>query len=529
VDLENQEGILAELAKRFSVEEVRLIEAFEKKAFTEGEQRQVKAEKFGLILDIDYEKFLENYDFINDLEGFSLESEAGREYLYPETYAHIIGYQGNINADEVEKTGLDINAKIGKEGLEKSYDSQLRGEDGLEVSEVVPSTRDIYSWTPKSFKSGDNLYLTIDHDWQEELYRNLDKYANESGALGGAGIIMNTETGEVMAMANYPSFDVNLFSSGISTDEFNQLLNNDRTPLLNRSLAMQIPSGSTFKVIMASILQEEGAVGKTTVFQSGCFELPGGYELCEADRVNYGQLNLTQAIARSSNPYFCQAAVAHARKAGSDLNAIRSWEEFFELYGFGERIDMDLPGSQPGTVPSPELKLERQGEPWYLADLCNTAIGQGLVSTTPLHMARAVAAIENGGKVLTPQLVLRSETETGRFTDELSPEVVSEIGISQSNLENVKTGMREAVEYGSAVRLKDAPFNPRAKTGSSEATEKTQSGRIIEGAHSWVIGAFDYEGETYSFAVSLQFGGRGFRSVPVMTDFLKCLESDFQC
>jgi penicillin-binding protein 2 len=168
-----------------------------------------------------------------------------------------------------------------------------------------------------------------------------------------------------------------------------------------------------------------------------------------------------------------------------------------------------------------------QSEPWYLADLCNTAIGQGLVSATPVQMATGFSAIVNGGTVYKPHLVGQKENISGEKI-KVKAEKIDEVEVDQKYFDNILEGMSQAVDYGTATGLKGLPGNPKAKTGSSEATVRTQSGRIIEGAHSWVLGTFEYEGKDYVFVVAQQFGGRGYKSVPVAADFIDCLYKNFQ-
>jgi penicillin-binding protein 2 len=519
-------GMLDRLAELFGVDAADLNKRYERSAF--NDKGEVVGERVTLLYNLRYEDFLKNYNKLQEFPGVYIANESKRTYVNAENMAHVLGYLGDISAAELAKRPeLDNKASVGKEGLEKSYDLELRGQDGVSIKEQGTSSSD-RTWVPRSYESGKSIYLTIDLDWQNALATYLAKYGAAENALGGAAIIMDTTNGEIKALANYPSYDINSFAKGISSAEFNSLLNNDSTPLLNRAISMQIPTGSIFKIVMAAALQQEGAVRASTQYKSGCFELPGGYKLCEADLKNYGTLNLEQALARSSNPYFCQATVALATKYGSDQAAIRKLQDYFARFNLGKLTGIPLPGEQAGAMPSPELKMRLQKEPWYLADLCNTAIGQGLVLATPIQMVSAVSAVVNGGKVYQPQLISQFEDAQGVLTKAPAAKVNSELGIDQQYLDVVKNGMRQAVEYGTSTGLRGLPGDPIAKTGSSEATVRADSGKIVSGAHSWVAGSFKHNGRDYAFVATLQFGGRGFRSVPVIADFLKCLDKQFQ-
>lgn len=526
IDSEKAEGTFAQLAEMFDADAGELQQRYETSGF--NAEGQPVAERVTLIYNIDYDDFLTHLEDIESMAGVYISSETKRTYLDSQYFAHVVGYLGDINAEEVEETNLDPKAQIGKTGIEESYDQRLRGEDGLRVSEQTV-TNDENSWIPKSYRYGDNVYLSLDYELQKKIFQSLEENVDKNNALGGAAVVMETDTGKVRALVNYPSYDLNLFAEGISQGEFEQLLEDEQTPLLNRSVAMQIPTGSTFKVFMAAALQQEGAISRDTVYPSGCFSLPGGYELCEADNRNFGNLDMIEALARSSNPYFCQASVELARVKGSDQAAIRSLNQYFEQLGLGQNTGIELAGEQPGTMPTPELKQSLQGEPWYLADMCNTAIGQGLVSSTPVQVAQSLSAIANGGDVYKPQLVEQFEDANGEIT-QLEPEKVSTLEVEQRYLNNILQGMDEAVDYGTARQLSDIPADVIAKTGSSEAVVVMPSGEIREGAHSWVMGVFEHEGQQYTFVAVQQFGGRGFRSLPIATDLINCATgADEQC
>ncbi len=524
--VEEERELIWQLLANFSgIDKSVIAQRFTSSAYSSA--GQLLGQRVTLLTKLTYEDFLANSSLIADIPGVYIGTEAARRYVYGDEYAHILGYVGDISVNEIERFGLDPRARVGKDGLERHYDSLLRGEDGIGVSSMSVTSSESQDWIPKNFESGSNLTLNIEHEWQKSLYKILGKYTTETNSLGGSAVILNAETGAVVSSVNYPSYDNNLFSRGISQNEFEELLNNSATPLLNRSLAMQLPTGSTFKVIMAAALLQEQAISATTTYNSGCFELPGDYKICEADLANYGRLNMIQALSRSSNPYFCQASVALANKFSSDRQAIYTLGDYFDAFGLGKATGIDLPGELRGTMPSPELKERLLGEQWFLADLCNTAIGQGLVSSTPLQMATMTASILNGGKVMKPQILSHSTDAFGRVTD-VSKEKVGELNVEGKYLENIREGMRQAVDYGTATGLKGSYGSPLAKTGSAEAQVRLANGQTIKGAHSWVIGGFEHEGEKYAFAVALQFGGRGFRVVPVAKDFLYCLGVNFQ-
>ena len=517
---------IAQVAKLFSLNEEDLLTKYRQRAYTKD--GKIVAEKVLLLGNIPYEDFLRNFKDLSETDGIDVLVESKRTYSDPTKFAHLLGYTGQVNAEDVKQnSALDGLAVIGREGIERSYDAQLRGTDGM--STTSSTNGETESTTLKSAVPGENLYLSIDAGWQKALYKLLEKAVTTSdqGALGGAAVVMEANTGEVISMVNYPSYDNNVFSGSISQEDYDKLVNTDSSPLLNRAIAMQIPTGSVYKVFMATAMQQEGAVSKGSEYNSGCFELPGDYKICEADKKDYGRLNLVNAIARSSNPYFCQAIVNAARVKGSDVNAINAIGKYMTTLSFGKVTGINLPGEQPGVLPSPEKKKQLLKEPWYLADLCNTVIGQGIVTATPIQLATATSALFNGGKVFKPQLVGRVDVGDGKFVG-VSPEQVGKLEVEDKYIQVVQQGMKEAIQYGSAAALKKVPGEPYAKTGSAEATYVNKQGKLISGAHSWALGKFSYNDKDYVYVINLQFGGRGFKSVYVAADFIKCIYNNLQ-
>src|SRR3990167_1299840 len=250
-------------------------------------------------------------------------------------------------------------------------------------------------------------------------------------------------------------------------------------------------------------------------------DLPGDIKFCEADAGYLGWVNISDALSKSSNIYFCQLALdlQYQRKG------IYTLKEYADLYGLGQVTGIDIPGEGKGTMASPELKKQLYNEPWYLGDLCNTIIGQGLVTVTPLQMTVVASAIVNGGNRVTPRLVKRVEDQSGEIVQEFSPEVQS-LNISEKTLKIIRDAMREAARSGTAGILKDSPGNIIAKTGSTDAGQYI-NGKYFSGAHSWIVGCFDYQGENYCYTIMQQWGGRGYKTVPIIKKFINCLYSEF--
>ncbi len=474
-----------------------------------------------LFKDITYDQYLSILVNQDDLDGVYVIEEPIRDYPYKNYLSHILGYVASVNQKEKEEFNLDENAQIGKDGLERMYDDLLRGKDGILVKTYkIDSTKE-NAFVSQMPVDGYNIFTTIDINWQKKLFDLLQTQVDKTNAFAGVAIIMETKTGEIKAFANIPSFDNNLFAKGITNFEYTTLLNDEKTPLLNRAIALQLPVGSIFKPMVAATALQEGAISESTKFKSGCVELPQ-YKLCEADHVYLGTMTVIEGLGRSSNVFFCKTALKLVEKA----NGIRTLIKYTDQFGIGHKTGIDLPGEQAGTMASPELKKEKQNEPWYLADICNTAIGQGLVTATPIQMVSVAQIIGNNGDFYRPHFLKRVVDQDGNIVKETNPELVRHVNVDKKYFEIIKKGMRYAVNgsRGSAWLLRGVDGDPYAKTGSAEATEY-RNGKKVDGAHSWVIGGFNYEGVDYNFVIHLQEGGRGYKAVPVIRDFIQWLYS----
>jgi len=515
---QDDESVITRLAGIINENPEELYSTYLSNAYQESGERTDQP-KITLSNDIDYDQYIAILINQKDLVSVYTLETPRRSYPYGGSISHIVGYVSDINSDEVQSTGLDQNANIGKEGIEKSFDTILRGKDGKSIQ-----TRDIFrdetqEYISESPSSGNNIVLTIAIDWQLKLEELSRKYMDEADAFAAVAIITETNTGKIRAMSSIPSYDNNLFAKGISAKDFGWLNADEATPLINRAIGLQLPVGSTFKPMVAAAALETGVLTPYSTFKSGCVELPL-YKLCEADGRYLGTMTVVEGLGRSSNVFFCKTGLAMTEKA----EGIRTLIKYTDQFGIGKKTGVSLPGEQAGTMATPEFKIEVQNEPWYLADICNTVIGQGLVTATPLQMVTMVGAVGNSGTVYKPGLVERIENQSGEVVEIHESEVKTKVDVSSQNFDLIRKGMSYAVngQYGSAWLLQGVPGNPYAKTGSADAVEY-RKGRRVDGAHSWSIGGFEYEGTDYSFVIHLQEGGRGYKSVPVAADFIRWL------
>ncbi|MEI7579159.1 MAG: penicillin-binding protein 2 [bacterium] len=483
-------------------------------------EKKIAAQKVTVLKDIDFNKYIDSIGAIRELPGVFIEVEAVRTYNDGNYFAHVIGYTGDPSQEDIDQ-GIYSKASVGKSGIEKSYDQELRGIPGIEVISSAAGIAD-KSYQTKAMQYGNNLTLTIDSRWQEKLTDIMASEAEKVKAYGGAAVIMDSDTGEVVALVSIPNFDNNLFVNGISYTNYNELVNDPKKPQMNRVIGAQLPPGSIFKVIGATTGLETGTINKSTEYLSNrCMELPGKIQFCEANKAYIGSVNVVAALSRSSNIFFCNVALNLQNKGG-----IAELDKYASDYGIGVLTGIDLPGEQKGTMATPDLKEKLWKQPWYIGDTCNAIIGQGFVAVTPLQMTVVAATINNQGKVLQPRLVKEISNDQGVLIKTIEPQVIRDLAIKDSTFQIIKEGMHQAAKTGTARKLADLPNNIIAKTGSAETCEQI-NGKPYCGAHSWVMGCFDASGKNYCFTVLHQWGNWGYNSVPSIQKFINCINKDF--
>lgn len=469
----------------------------------------------------------------NSVPGISIREGNRRSYPAGEEFTHILGYTSIVTAEDLDDlkylgyekfvAGNGYNDVVGRLGVEKTYDKELIGKKGL-----IALERDGYGNIVSDsgheldpVKSGESLYLTIDAKAQRKMSELLAAGVAEFEATGAAGIIQDVETGELLVLSTYPSYDNNLFARGISQVEYDKLINNKQLPLLNRPIAAQFPPGSTFKTIIAAAALDAGELDLNTIYVSRAgYTFSNGAPFQEYRNNSYGSLNVIDGIARSSNIFFCET--------------IRNWNinelvPYYENFGIGEYTGIDLYGEQPGRLPSPANKKILANTPgitwleevWYPeGDSCNTVIGQGISLVTPIQMSNWIAAIANGGKLTTPHLGMKLKSSDGSERA-LKHDAIREDFISDEALELTRYAMREAVagQKRSITALTDAKAEVAAKTGTAEFGAVNKDG-IYEHAHAWATGFFPYEEPRYSFVILLEDGGESFYSAGLAREYI---------
>ena len=458
-----------------------------------------------------------------DLPGVMIDVGSRRLYAFGRDTVHIVGYVGAVNESDLEQTDDPLltlpDFRIGKNGAEKVLESSLRGEAGSRQVEVNAYGRVIRELSRRTGRPGDDHMLTIDLGLQQYV-------AARFGEESGSAVVLDVHSGEILALASMPSYDPNLFTSGISQRQWRELIGHPRFPLSNKSIAGQYSPGSTFKMIVALAALESGEVSPYQRFYcDGSIKLGKRRFRCWR-RYGHGHVAMVQGLMESCDVYFYEVA----KRVGIDRIAAMS-----ERFGFGRKLDIELPGEKSGLVPTREWKLAMIGEPWQGGETLIVGIGQGYLLTTPLQLAVMVARIANGGIAVEPRLlaeVIRDGQPVPRESETFDP-----MGLSPAHLDIVRKGMNFVVNEpkGTAylARIEEPALAMAGKTGSVQVrriSEREHRAGVIknedrpwkERDHALFVAYAPLERPRYGVAVVVEHGGSGGTvAAPIARDILR--------
>ena len=417
---------------------------------------------------------------LSGVPAFSLELVPIRLYKTDLALGPLLGYVNRVGENDLKnRDDVNLTDFVGREGVEKSFDKQLRGHNGKRRVEVDANGHPTRTLAKEQSTSGKDLQLTIDIDIQKALTDTLQQQIQAAGVSKGSSVAVNPKTGEVLAMVSLPSYDNNQFSGGIDLEDYSRLLNNPDKPLLNRAISGGYPVGSVIKPLLASAALQENVVNKNTIINdTGSITLVNPRN--SADSIKFdgykgialGPVNVVSAIAKSSNIYFYTVGGGFGNIKGLGGNRMG---DYYQQFGLGSKTGIDLPSEISGVVADPDWKKQVLDKGWYTGDSYNISIGQGDMQVTPLQMAMAQSAIINDGKVLKPQLELGSKPQTS-----------SQVKVDNSNFLIVQEGMRQAVLGGTVGNVAFGGLPPVAgKTGTAETVTRANGGspHIWEGVY----------------------------------------------
>ncbi len=407
-----------------------------------------------------------------DLPGVSWRIKPVRYYMDGDTFAHVVGYVGDITPGELQvlfNRGYTAGSVIGKAGVELQYDEILRGRPGREFRTVDAQGRRVAEDVQNSIppEQGSDIVLTLDREIQILTQKAL-------GERVGAALVLDPATGDILSMVSYPGYDANLFYTAGGGGYFADVSLDPRGSFINRTIQAQASPASTFKVLVTTAVLENDAfpIDHTV-------NCPGYYVV--GDRVfhchrqyGHGDISLFDALAESCNVYFYTM--------GNEYLGIEPLIDYTRVMGFGERTGIDLPNERPGLVPGPEWKERVFADAWRPGDTVNLSIGQGFLQVTPLQLADMVAAILNRGVVYRPRIVKEvRDPVTGVVIETREPEVLRTVAISGETFDLVKQAMEGVVISGTpeVVMTTNAPSGGKTGTSQTAAAERQ---------HSWYIG-----------------------------------------
>nr|WP_283103703.1 penicillin-binding protein 2 [Shewanella gelidii] len=389
--------------------------------------------------------------------GFKVNAGLKRHYPYDGLMTHVLGYVGKINTKDrarLERNNLWQNyaatKDIGKQGVEKFYETLLHGKPGHLEEEVNNRGRTIRTLKVVQPEPGQDIHLTLDLKLQQKAVELLD-------GRRGSVVAIDPNDGGILAMVSSPSYDPNQFVHGISRKSYHQLLNDASRPLINRATQGQYAPASTVKPHLGLLALEEKVVSENTrIHDPGYWQIPGvERKYRDWRKWGHGWVNIHDSIVNSCDTYFYDSAY----KLGIDKIS-----SFMDPFGFGQNTGIDLYEESAGIMPSRDWKRMRYNQPWYIGDTISVGIGQGYWTTTPLQLANATAILANDGKRFTPHLLKSIEDKTARIEtplDEQAPIALK----NPNNWEIINRSMRKTAEKS---RFADATYTAAMKTGTAQ-------------------------------------------------------------
>ncbi|MDL2209776.1 penicillin-binding protein 2 [Desulfovibrio sp. OttesenSCG-928-O18] len=457
--------------------------------FNQGRQKVPGFEPMLLVSDIPFETLTHIEMQLPQWPGVSILTRQRRHYPQGPLFSHILGYVAEANEKELEADkDLDLGDIVGKQGLELGMEKSLRGKKGLQELEVNAKGRQLARTVKNPPHGGTSVTLSLDLDIQQAA---ADILGEEAGSI----VVMEPETGQLVALLTKPAFDNNAFAARLTHKEWETLRTDPRHPLLNRGIQSVYPPGSVWKLMMAGLVLSEGISPKETVTCNGSVQL-GNHTFRCWRAGGHGRVDLTQSLVQSCDVYYYQMS----ERIGIDKLAA-----FAKKCGFGSVTGIDLPHEQRGLVPDRAWRRSR-GETWQKGETLNVSIGQGSTLVTPIQLATFVSALLNGGKKLKPSLIHGE-----------APEARGTLPMTDEARQFIVNAMRETVEHerGTAKRLLRHDAIMGGKTGTAQVVKigdvrlKSHQMAREHRDHAWMATWGMKNGKTYVVVVMLEHGGGG--------------------
>lgn len=439
-------------------------------------------------------------------KGISVQNKLIRSYPYDDLFAHVIGYVGKINDRESKRLDKSLYAGtdlIGKLGIEKYYEEELLGKPGYRSVETNAHGDILRELETKAPIQGNDLYLTLDYGLQR-VATNLLKQKGEKGSI----IAIDPNNGDVLAFVSYPTYDPNLFVSGISFKNYGMLRDDKNLPLYNRALQGQYPPASTIKPMEGmGLLHYKYMDWDTTIFDPGYFSIPGdSHKFRDWKKSGHGTVNLKKSIVESVDTYYYMTAYRMG------IKKLHAW---MIRFGFGNKTGIDLPNEKKGIMPDATWKQNRYDKHWLPGDTISASIGQGYFLSTPLQVANATAMLANKGQRITPHVL---KDYKGNMDIDLITEPNSKIDFNGTEEDWIKMAdaMEATVRYGTARKIYTPAYRMAGKTGTAQVKSIAQGESYNAGTlpkkywdHAWFTGFAPVGNPEIAVVVLVENGGGG--------------------
>jgi penicillin-binding protein 2 len=415
------------------------------------------------------------------LPGVSVEVEARRHYRYGALVSHLLGWTGPVTPSDYERLADDgylPDDIIGQSGLEQTFERELRGTYGVQKVERDAQGRVTRVLeTLQEPKAGYSLELTIDVDIQRTAEQALKWAMGIVGLRRGVFIVMNPQTGEILAMVSLPSFNNNKFADGVGKKEWKRLVNDKDGPLRNFAINEHFPPGSTYKMVTGVGALQDRRITASTTFHTAAYITIGGVKFWDWNKYGWGWISIYDGFAHSSDTFFYQVAQTLG------IDRLGYWAHQF---GFGQTTGVDLPGEVPGLVPTNAWKKRVFNAPIYPGETVQAGIGQGYDLVTPLQLINAYNALANGGTLYRPQLVRRVLGPNGKVIKPFKPDVIRKLPVDAGVLRTMRVAARGVPVVRHTYNLVDLPVVMAVKSGTAEFGLRDSLGRLP--FHSWSVG-----------------------------------------
>lgn len=437
----------------------------------------------------------------NDPRTNELEVDNIRTYPFSEELAHVLGYVGEINPEQLKNSefkGYGSGDLIGQSGIESVYEKSLRGVDGGEIIEVDATGKKLRTIRKISPIAGKDVHLTVDASLQSFIYKQLKETTGKTNSCCAAAVAADPSSGQILALVSYPSFDNNLFTKKLDTEKIAKVFSDKNSPILNRVIGGTYPPGSTFKILSSIAALQSGKITPSTTYEDTGQVLIGPYKFTNWFFTQYGKtegpVNLVKALKRSNDTYFYLVGQAIGEQALID------WSRKMKM---DSKLGIDLPGEVTGLIPDNNWKVKTYGQVWFPGDTLHMAIGQGFVLSTPLQILGLTSFIAADGNLYKPRLVSKV-TFGENINQEFKEEVLLSNLIPKDQIEVIKEGLEEVtLDGGTAWPFLNFPISSAGKTGTAEFGDPKDK------THAWYTGFAPVDDPKIVMTVLIEAGGEG--------------------